>query len=429
MFHVKHNPAFCGWLPSGTYGLTSSGGGRQGSLLERRATMRLWGHAWTGLLATLNGVGLCRFAYTPLIPFMIGAGVVSETGAAYLGAANLAGYLAGAWLAAPFATLIGIGAALRTCFVLSIIGLGACVWQGGFWWYFPWRFLAGGAGAALMVLAPSYLLTEAAPGERGRQGGIIYGGVGAGIALSSLIVPPLAGAGLAWAWGALALGAALTTALTWPRWRRQAVIGPERGRPRLGLAPWLVALAFGMDGIGFVPHNLFWVDFIARDLGLGTALGAFYWLLLGLGAAIGPAVGGAIGDTIGLGRALILAFLVKTFSVLLPGVATAWPALVLSSLVTGALTPGIAALCAARMTELVPPARQTHAWGFATLVFGLFQAIGAYAMAYAFGKLHSYLLLYVAGGGFELLGAIFAIFGLVIAEKGRKRCNFPCAKV
>jgi MFS family permease len=387
--------------------------------------MRLWRHAWPGLLATLNGVGLCRFAYTPLIPFMIGAGVVSETGAAYLGAANLAGYLAGAWAAAPLATVLGMSLALRSCFVLSVLGLGASIWPGGFWWYFPWRFLAGGAGAALMVLAPSYLLSGAAPGERGREGGIIYAGVGAGIALSSLIVPPLAGFGLAWAWGALALGAALTTALTWPRWRRRVAVAPPPDRGRLGLAPWLTALAFGMDGIGFVPHNLFWVDFIARDLGQGTGLAAFYWLLLGFGAAIGPFLGGTIADAIGLGRALLLAFLIKTVSVMLPGIATGWAALALSSLVTGALTPGIAALCAARITELVAPLRQTHAWGFATLVFGLFQALGAYAMAYAFAKLHSYALLYLAGGGFECLGAVFAALGLIAAGKTTKSPRFP----
>ena len=58
--------------------------------------MGSWRLGWPGLLATLDGVGLCRFAYTPLIPFMIGAGLLTDQEAAYLGAANLAGYLLGA---------------------------------------------------------------------------------------------------------------------------------------------------------------------------------------------------------------------------------------------------------------------------------------------------------------------------------------------
>src|SRR5512136_1211509 len=139
--------------------------------------MRWWHHAWPGLLATLNGVGLCRFAYTPLVPFMIAAGVVTESGAAYLGAANLAGYLAGAALAAPLAARIGLGRAIRACFSLSVIALVACIWSAGFWWYAPWRLIVGMTGAVLMVLAPSFLLAEMPAGERGRSGGVIYTGV------------------------------------------------------------------------------------------------------------------------------------------------------------------------------------------------------------------------------------------------------------
>lgn len=188
-------------------------------------------------------------------------------------------------------------------------------------------------------------------------------------------------------------------------------------RPRLGAAAALVALAFGMDGIGFVPHNLFWVDYIARSLGLGTGLGAAQWLLLGLGAAFGPALAGRIGDGIGLGRALILAFAVKSLVVGLPGLVTTLPLLALSSLLVGALTPGIAALCAAQMIVLAPAGLQTRAWGFATLVFGLFQALGAYAMAVAYDLLHDYAPLYLAGAGFEALGAFFALLALIPAAK------------
>ena len=392
-----------------------------GGAFERQGfPMQRWRHAWPGLFATLNGVGLCRFAYTPLVPFLIAAGVVSGTEAAYLGATNLAGYLAGAAIAAPLAARIGLSLAIRLSFLASILGIGATVLPGGFWWYLPWRFLAGGAGAALMVLAPTYLLSEVDPGERGRVGGVIYTGVGAGIALSSLLVPPLAGSEIAWAWGALALGALATALLTWPRWRRRATIVLKRDRRlRLDLPVLLVMLAFGMDGVGFIPHMLFWVDYVARTLGRGVAAGSAQWLLLGLGATLGPALSGAIGDRLGLGRALVLAFVIKAVAVLLPALATATPLLAISSLAAGALTPGIAALSAARTTELVPPAEQTRAWGQATLVFGAFQAAGAYAMAFAYGQWHSYRPLYIAGAGFEVLGIAFASAALLLAETRR----------
>ena len=53
-----------------------------------------------GLCAVLVGIGLARFAYTPLIPALIDAQWFTAAQAAYLGAANLAGYLAGALLGA-----------------------------------------------------------------------------------------------------------------------------------------------------------------------------------------------------------------------------------------------------------------------------------------------------------------------------------------
>ncbi|MGD9512119.1 MAG: YbfB/YjiJ family MFS transporter, partial [Geminicoccaceae bacterium] len=52
--------------------------------------------AVAGACATLVGIGLARFAYTPLLPALIEGGWFGPADAAYLGAANLVGYLAGA---------------------------------------------------------------------------------------------------------------------------------------------------------------------------------------------------------------------------------------------------------------------------------------------------------------------------------------------
>ena len=382
--------------------------------------MSSWRHAWPGLLATLNAVGLSRFAYTPLVPFLIAAGIVTETGAAYLGAANLAGYLLGAAAAAPLAARIGVGRAIRLSFATSVLALAACIWPGGFWWYVPWRFVVGVTGAVLMVLAPSFVLAEMPAGERGRSGGVIYTGVGVGIALSSLVVPSLAGTSIAWAWAALTAGALLTALATWPCWRGGVTLSRAAvSLHGLGVPALLVALAFGMDGIGFIPHMLFWVDYIARSLALGTTAGALQWLMFGSGAMLGPWLGGVVGDRIGIGRALVLAFALKSAAVLLPALSTALPLLTISSLVTGALTPGIAALSAARMAELVEPGRQIRAWGFATLIFGLFQAAGAYGMAYAYDARRSYGPLYAAGAGFEAVGALSAAAALLLATRAK----------
>src|SRR5678816_1129233 len=71
------------------------------------------------LCANLVGIGLARFGYTPLIPALIAAGWFPPSAAVYLGAANLAGYLAGALGASRLAALAGAKAILRTAMLLT----------------------------------------------------------------------------------------------------------------------------------------------------------------------------------------------------------------------------------------------------------------------------------------------------------------------
>ena len=70
-----------------------------------------WRPVLAGLCANLVGVGLARFAYTPLIPALIAAHWFSPSATVYLGAANLAGYLGGALLSAG-----SLSGALRRAF-------------------------------------------------------------------------------------------------------------------------------------------------------------------------------------------------------------------------------------------------------------------------------------------------------------------------
>jgi predicted MFS family arabinose efflux permease len=277
----------------------------------------------------------------------------------------------------------------------------------------PWRLLAGVTGVTLMVLAPSYLLVRVAPAERGRAGGLVLTGVGLGAALGAIVVAPLAVMDPAIGWLGLTLLAGLAAALTWRRWRLPIEAAPPGAtapaRRSLGLVLVLVLLAYATDGAGFVPHTIFWVDFIARELALGIGLGTLNWILFGLGAALGPMTVGALADRLGLARTLMLAFAAKTVAIALPAVAPAPALLALSSIVVGALTPGVASLTAARIAELVPPAAQARSWAAATLAFGLGQAGAAYGMSYAFSTIGAYRPLYEAAAAIEALGLLAAL--------------------
>src|SRR6476659_8645608 len=108
--------------------------------------------AAAGLCASLVGLGLARFAYTPLIPALISAKWFSPAEAVYLGAANLAGYLAGALIAREFGARAGSVRTLRAMMVLAALCFFACSVPVSFAWFFAWRFLAGLTGGVIMVL-------------------------------------------------------------------------------------------------------------------------------------------------------------------------------------------------------------------------------------------------------------------------------------
>ena len=93
-----------------------------------------------GLCASLVGIGLARFAYTPLIPSLIEARWFSVNDVIYLGAANLLGYLAGALLGRPVALRHSAHAILRAMMLLASLAFFACAFPLSVSWFFVWRF-------------------------------------------------------------------------------------------------------------------------------------------------------------------------------------------------------------------------------------------------------------------------------------------------
>ena len=127
----------------------------------------VWRAVLSAFCTSLIGIGLARFAYTPLLPAIIGAHWFEPAAAAYLGAANLAGYLLGALSGRPLSARMPLVVVLRTMMLLATATFFACAYPVGFAWFFVWRFVAGVAGGALMVLAAPNVLPHVPASRRG----------------------------------------------------------------------------------------------------------------------------------------------------------------------------------------------------------------------------------------------------------------------
>lgn len=380
-----------------------------------------WRGALSAACATLIGIGIARFAYTPLIPALVSAGWFSSRSAAYLAAANLGGYLAGVLLAEVFAARLSSAAALRAAMVVSTASLLACAVPAGFNWFFLWRFGSGVAGGVIMILAAPLILANAPRARRGLIGGFIFMGVGAGITASGTLVPLLLRGGLGETWIGLAAITALLTWAAWGGWPDAPASLPverqdRRPRPRVRL----LHVEYALNAVGLVPHMVFLAVFIAHGLGRGVDAAAFYWVLFGLGAFAGPLLLGHLADRAGHGPALRLVLLLEAIATLAPAVAPSPGVLVCSSLFMGAATPGIVPIVLGRAHELAGPGLgdQRAAWRQATTGFAAAQAVAAYGLAYALDASHgAYGLVFVLGACALLLALLIDVLGETILAR------------
>ncbi len=352
-----------------------------------------------GLAANFIGNGIGRFAYIALMPALISGGWFTKGEASYLGVATLVGYLIGAPLTNWLVRYIAVKQLLRTAMLFCSLSYLACAWPDlPLAWYFFWRTLAGCGGALLMVLAAPLVLQQHDSALRGRVSGIVFAGIGLGAMASGTLVPLLVWHGLITAWLGMGAVCLLLTLATWQVWG-QAQSSPPSAAPATASAPMsqatrravaLILLAYTMNAVGYLPHTLFWVDFIVRELHMSLASGGFFWAMFGVGAALGPPLTGWLGDHFGFRRCLIVGFILKAFGVALPLFSQTPVALFLSSLLVGLFTPGIVTLVSTYTLDCVGSTHHRKAWSMMTTSFAASQAIVGYLMAAAIANAHSY---------------------------------------
>lgn len=143
------------------------------------------GIALGGLVALAVAMGIGRFAFTPQLPLMQAELGLSLSAGGWLAGANYLGYFVGALLAGrkgtPAASLMrwGLGGVVASTAAMAV--------SGPFAWWSIMRFIAGVASAWVLVGTATVVLAHlAVRGER-RLDGVVFAGVGTGIALAGLV--------------------------------------------------------------------------------------------------------------------------------------------------------------------------------------------------------------------------------------------------
>ncbi|MFN3743355.1 MAG: YbfB/YjiJ family MFS transporter [Hyphomicrobiaceae bacterium] len=358
------------------------------------------------------GMGLGRFSYTAMVPALIASGELTALEAGRIGALNIAGFALGALLSVPVSARWGAYRVLALAAALSVIALAASAVPLGFAWLALWRTLLGVAAGIIMVMSLALIAATAPATRRPVAGGFVFAGVGLAIFVTGILVPRLLMHSLPVAWlGLAACGLAAIVLAIWG-WHAApgAVARPPAARAAPAANPWSWPLHLLLAGhfffsMAIVPHTLYWVDYIARGLGLGMAAGGFHWSVVGMASVAGPWSMAALGLRLGTAWALPISFITLGLGIAAPLISDAGGVLLLSSVLFGA-QPGLSALMAARVRDLAEAEHMPRLMRAMILASAAGAVLAGAALPQIYELTLSHVLVFALGGAAMIIGGL-----------------------
>jgi len=346
---------------------------------------RPWRVTVQGAAALAAAMGVGRFVYTPILPLMHAqAGLGVQQGSA-LATANYVGYLVGALIGIAAPRAVRSRLTLRSSLLLITLTLALMPVTHDVTAWIVVRLVAGIASALVFVVAVNAVL--AALRAHGQHlTGWALGGVGAGIALSGLLVLALRGADdwrQAW-W----LSAVLCLVLTVPAWalhtashdadthtdahtdahtdgvteagtRTRTAIAKDTPGSAGGRAAWAnrrfggLFVAYSLEGVGYIIAGTFLVAAIDQSAPRWAGTGA--WVLAGIAALPSSALWARLSHTRSRPALLAVALLIQAVGVALPALVGGVAAALVSAAAFGATFVGISTLALAQGARLKAP--------------------------------------------------------------------------
>lgn len=367
-----------------------------------------WAAASAGCLALVTAMGIGRFVYTPILPFMIEDAGITTAQAGLIASANFLGYLLGALAAAAISLPGGRRRWLITALAASAISTGAMGLFSTFGAFIALRFAGGVASAFVLILASTLVLDQLATLRRAALSAVHFAGVGAGIALSAVLVAALAARGHdspdQWiASGIVSLAAAGAVAWLSPRERTPAAAATPGAAGKADPMLPRLTLAYGLFGFGYIITATFISAMVRGAPDLRDAE-PVVWLAVGLAGIPSVAAWGWVGRRTGEERAFAIACLVEAAGVVLSVLASNAAAVVLGAAMLGGTFIGISALglVAARRLASGDPRR---ALAVMTAAFGLGQVIGPSFAGFAYELGDSFVVPSLAAAAALVLAA------------------------
>jgi predicted MFS family arabinose efflux permease len=342
--------------------------------------------ARAGLVALAVAMGIGRFAFTPLLPMMQADEGLSVTAAAWLASANYLGYLVGA-LSAMWIRVRAVTAIRAALLVIGAVTVAMGVASGFAIWILL-RALAGVASAWALIHASAWCLERLAAVHRPVLNGVVFAGVGAGIAAAGgiciLLMHARASSSQAWiALGVLAFALSLSI---WPTLASDRGAAPsEIRRMDTAAVKWdpesmRLVLCYGAFGFGYIIPATF-LPVMARQAIHDPLIFGWSWPVFGAAALISTLVASVLPPALSNLRVWIGSQLLMAVGVAVPVI---WPSIagiMLAALLVGG-TFMVTTMVAIREARKVASLHATGLIAAMTAAFAVGQILGPISASY-----------------------------------------------
>ncbi|BBI35583.1 YbfB/YjiJ family MFS transporter [Cohnella abietis] len=374
-----------------------------------------------GFVMLTIAMGIGRFSYTSILPFMQSQINLSITEAGYLAGINNLGYLAAAFCAG----FINFGARrsshLRIHLVLCILTTGLMGVTSSFSWWMILRFISGFSSGFIFVLASSLVLDALLTDNREKWIGIFYGGVGFGIALSGLLIPLFSLHSWRGAWIGLLVVSIILVAIIWryiqePKKQHITVNGSDKASSIKETKLFLYLLiVYGLEGLGYVVSATFLVSYV-KQVPKMEFFSDYSWIIVGVAAVPSTLFWSWCMGKMGYVKPLIFALILQAIGVILPVLLPNIFGVALGSILFGGTFMGISMLAITAARSLKPTSG-SQAIALMTGFFGTGQILGPVGAGFVLDATNSYSISLALATLVLVIAVIIMIVGSVMSNR------------
>ncbi|WOE32491.1 MULTISPECIES: YbfB/YjiJ family MFS transporter [unclassified Acinetobacter] len=338
-------------------------------------------------LSMCLGIGILRFSYTALLPYTRDAFGWSTAFASILSSANLLGYLIGAFSAMRLPQTKIMSSFIQIAAILGMISLFCCAFDGfNSIWYIFWRIISGISGGLLMILSPSIVALCAGLNDRLKINFIGFSGIGLGVLISTCFLSYLDRISIQTAWLILCSTAFLICIYmiyALRQFKKELPTSLSRAVPtaKVNILFYSLLFAYSSSAFAYIPHSLFWIDYLSQDLNIALSFVNFNWILYGIGSALGAFVGYLFAKRIGNFNALKVLYSIYIVAIMMATLSFNHVFILASSFLTGLLNPAVVFLTSYTILQLYGLSYK-KLWSIATLSFAAIQLIGGLSFSY-----------------------------------------------